>query len=169
MAGETVKSAAVTNFDASPQVQAMANQQGSPERIIKGTHAFSAVGELEATDIFRFARVPANALIHEIIIYKDDLATTALTADVGLYAKNDGAVKDVDAYASAYDLNGADTAGTNVAFEARNINLMLNQVYQDAGDSDASAGEYDLALTFVTSTAPLAADISWVVKYTTNS
>ena len=69
------------------------------------------------------APIPTNASISSIKLFNDDLDSgTTMTTDVGLYTTAIAVVDD-DAYASAItDLRGAVTTGTEVAFEARDIN-----------------------------------------------
>ena len=87
------------------------------------------------------APIPTNASISSIKLFNDDLDSgTTMTTDVGLYDTAIAAVDD-DAYASAItDLRGAVTTGTEVAFEARNINAMGQKVWQDAGQSSDPGG-----------------------------
>ena len=76
------------------------------------------------------------------------------------------AAVDDDAYASAItDLRGAVTTGTEVAFEARNINTMGQKVWQDAGQSSDPGGYYYVALTF-DAAGDTAGDLSFVIEYT---
>jgi hypothetical protein len=68
-----------------------------------------------------------------IKLFNDDLDSgSTSTTDVGLYSTAIAAVDD-DAYASAItDLRGAVTVGTEVAFEARNINTLGQRVWEDS-------------------------------------
>ena len=74
-------------------------------------------------------------------------------------------VKDEDAYASAAtDCRAAVTVGTEVAFEARNINTIVQRVFEDAGDSSDPGGFY--AIGFESEAAgDTAGDISYIVTY----
>ena len=73
--------------------------------------------------------------------------------------------KDDDCYASAItDLRGAVTVGTEVAFEARNVNLMGQKVWQDAGDTADPGGYYLIGLIF-DAAGDTAGDLSWLVTY----
>lgn len=114
----------VTNFVAVPQVLNSASQLHGVKRVATGTIALAA-GDLSGDDTVMLAPIPSNASITSIKLFNDDLDSgTTNTADVGLY-NTDLSVVDADAYASAItDLRGAVTVGTEVAFEARNINKM---------------------------------------------
>ena len=73
---------------------------------------------------------------------------------------------DDDAYASAItDLRGAVTTGTEVAFEARNINKCGQKVWQDAGQSSDPGGYYYVGLLF-DAAGDTAGDLSFVIEYT---
>jgi hypothetical protein len=74
-------------------------------------------------------------------------------------------VVDADAYASAItDLRGAVTVGTEVAFEARNINKMGQKVWQDAGLTSDPALTYFVGIGFPAA-GDQAGDLSFVIEY----
>lgn len=161
-----VNSTLVTNFEATPPTHNDVANLGGKMRVAAGTIALAA-GDLSAGDTVMLAGIPTNAAIVSIKLFNDDLDTgTTNTCDVGLYT-SDGEVtaKDDDCYASAItDLRGAVTVGTEVAFEARNINLMGQKVYQDAGDSTDPGGTYNVGLTF-DAAGNAAGDLSWLITY----
>ena len=163
-----VNSPQVSNFIADPPVMNSARNFGGTMRVACGTVA-AAAGDLSAGDTIMLCYVPSNAAVLSIKIYNDDLDSgTTHTMHVGLYTvAEDGSVtiKDVDAYCSAAtDCRAAVTVGTEVAFEARNINLMGQRVFEDAGDSSDPGGFY--AIGFETEAAgDTGGDISWVVTY----
>ena len=97
--------------------------------------------------------------VQEVLDAHDGVVTVIDTADGNVTAK------DVDCYCSAdTTARGAVTAGTELAFEARNINLMGQKVWEDAGDSSAPGGYY--LLGFESEAAgDTAGDISWIVTY----
>jgi hypothetical protein len=111
------------------------------------------------------APIPSNASITSIKLFNDDLDSgTTNTADVGLY-NTDLSVVDADAYASAItDLRGAVTVGTEVAFEARNINKMGQKVWQDAGLTSDPALTYFVGIGFPAA-GDQAGDLSFVIEY----
>ena len=155
----------VTNFVAVPQVLNPAQQLHGVKRIAQGTIALAA-GDLSANDTVMLAPIPSNASISSIKLYNDDLDSgTTNTADVGLY-KQDLSVVDADAYASAItDLRDAVKTGTEVAFEARDINKMGQKVWQDAGLSSDPGLTYFVGISFPAA-GDTAGDLSFVIEYT---
>lgn len=126
-----------SNFVADPVVFSPSHQLHGSMRVACGTIALAA-GDLSAGDTVMLAPVPTNAAVISIKLFNDDLDSgTTNTCDVGLYtADGNVTAKDDDCYASAItDLRGAVTTGTEVAFEARDINKMGQKVFEDAGDS----------------------------------
>ena len=155
----------VTNFVAVPQVLNSASQLHGVKRVAQGTIALAA-GDLSANDTVMLAPIPSNASITSIKLFNDDLDSgTTNTADVGLY-KQDLTVVDADAYASAItDLRSAVKTGTEVAFEARDINKMGQKVWQDAGLSSDPALTYFVGISFPAA-GDTAGDLSFVIEYT---
>jgi hypothetical protein len=154
----------VTNFVAVPQVLNSASQLHGVKRVATGTIALAA-GDLSVDDTVMLAPIPSNASITSIKLFNDDLDSgTTNTADVGLY-NTDLSVVDADAYASAItDLRGAVTVGTEVAFEARNINKMGQKVWQDAGLTSDPALTYFVGIGFPAA-GDQAGDLSFVIEY----
>lgn len=155
----------VTNFVTVPQVLNPSQQLHGVKRIAQGTIALAA-GDLSATDTVMLAPIPSNASITSIKLFNDDLdSSTVITADVGLY-KQDLSVVDADAYASAItDLRAAVKTGTEVAFEARDINKMGQKVWQDAGLSSDPALTYFVGIGFPAA-GDQAGDLSFIIEYT---
>jgi hypothetical protein len=154
----------VTNFVAVPQVLNSASQLHGVKRVATGTIALDA-GDLSANDTVMLAPIPSNASITSIKLFNDDLDSgTTNTADVGLYTTA-VAVVDADAYASAItDLRGAVKTGTEVAFEARDINKMGQKVWQDAGLTSDPALTYFVGIGFPAA-GDQAGDLSFVIEY----
>ncbi len=154
----------VTNFVAVPQVLNPAQQLQGVKRVAQGTIAL-AVADLGATDTVMLAPIPSNASITSIKLFNDDLDSgTTNTADVGIY-KQDLTVVDADAYASAItDLRSAVKTGTEVAFEARDINKMGQKVWQDAGLSSDPALTYFVGISFP-GAGDTAGDLSFIIEY----
>ena len=154
----------VTNFVAVPQVLNSASQLHGVKRVATGTIALAA-GDLSADDTVMLAPIPSNASITSIKLFNDDLDSgTDLTADVGIYTTA-VAVVDADAYASAItDLRGAVKTGTEVAFEARDINKMGQKVWQDAGLTSDPALTYFVGISFPAA-GDTAGDLSFVIEY----
>ena len=154
----------VTNFVAVPQVLNPAQQLQGVKRIAQGTIALVA-GDLGANDTVMLAPIPSNASITSIKLFNDDLDSGSTnTADVGLYTTA-LAVVDADAYASAItDLRAAVKTGTEVAFEARDINKMGQKVWQDAGLSSDPALTYFVGIGFPAA-GNTAGDLSFIIEY----
>jgi hypothetical protein len=155
----------VTNFVTVPKVLNSAQQLHGVKRVAQGTIALAA-GDLSASDTVMLAPIPSNASITSIKLFNDDLdSSTVITADVGLY-KQDLSVVDADAYASAItDLRAAVKTGTEVAFEARDINKMGQKVWQDAGLSSDPALTYFVGIGFPAA-GDQAGDLSFIIEYT---
>ena len=163
-----VNTSLVANFVAVPQVLNPAQELHGVKRIAQGTIALAA-GDLSASDTVMLAPIPSNASISSIKIFNDDLdSATTNTADVGLYTTA-LAVVDADAYASAItDLRAPVAApGTEVAFEARNINKMGQKVWQDAGLSSDPGTVYFVGISFPAA-GDTAGDLSFIIEYTVN-
>tara|TARA_R100000700_G_scaffold40105_1_gene54759 strand:+ start:2448 stop:2954 length:507 start_codon:yes stop_codon:yes gene_type:complete len=157
----------VTNFEATPPTPNDVANLGGKMRVACGTISLP-VDDLSATDTVMLAGIPTNAAVVSIKLFNDDLDSTTgnITTDVGLYT-SDGNVtaKDDDCYASAItDLRAPVTAGTEVAFEARDINKMGQKVWQDAGDSSDPGGTYNVGLKF-DAAGNTAGDLSWLITY----
>ena len=154
----------VTNFVAVPQVLNPAQQLQGVKRIAQGTVALVA-GDLGANDTVMLAPIPSNASITSIKLFNDDLDSGSTnTADVGLYTTA-LAVVDADAYASVItSLRSAVTTGTEVAFEARDINKMGQKVWQDAGLSSDPALTYFVGIGFPAA-GHTAGDLSFIIEY----
>ena len=156
-----------SNFVADPPVFSPVHQLHGSMRVACGTIALAA-GDLSASDTVMLAPIPTNAAIVSIVLYNDDLDSgTTNTCDVGLFT-SDGNVtaKDDDCYASAItDLRGAvGGVGTDVTFEARNINLLGQRVWEDAGQSSDPGGYLFIGLLF-DAAGDTAGDLSFVIEY----
>tara|TARA_Y100000114_G_C11592890_1_gene246598 strand:+ start:90 stop:587 length:498 start_codon:yes stop_codon:yes gene_type:complete len=162
-----VNTTLITNFQATPQVANASQELHGVKRVAQGTIALAA-GDLSASDTVMLAPIPTNASVTSIKLFNDDLDSgTTNTCDVGIYTTAIAAVDD-DAYASAItDLRGAVTTGTEVAFEARDINKMGQKVWQDAGQSSDPGGYYYIGLTF-DAAGNSAGDLSFIIEYVIN-
>ena len=164
----TKNSTLVSNFEASPKVYNPAYQHHGRVRVAQGTLEL-ATTDIDNNDVIMLVPLPVGVSITSIKLAADDLdsgGSPSLTFNVGLY-QTDGTVKDEDCYASAITLGQAATAFTEYAFEARNINLCGQRVWEDAGDSSQpSDAQYYLAVTVQAAAATAAAgDMSFIVEY----
>lgn len=103
----------------------------------------------DAGSIYRIGKVGADWVPLRIDINADSI-TGADDTDVGLYAtlENGGAVKDANILADDLDLSsGAAIGSEKNGLEDLAIADIGKQMYELAGDSDASEQMYDLALT----------------------
>lgn len=146
MATENVKSAAITNRDATPAV--LTSCQGGRVRRAWGTVEALAAGDTGST--YRMCEIPSNARAIRVVLATDDLGTTA-TLDVGIYQNtaNGGAVVDADFFASAINANSAAVAETMVSHEsgAYNIDDIEKPLWEALGLTADSNRTYDVVVT----------------------
>lgn len=158
----------ITNITASPPVANSAADAGGKSRELKGTLEVATTSIDTIGDTINLARVPAAAKISKIEIYSDALdSDNAVTVNCGLYT-TDGVAKDADCYATASTvLQAANVIGTDLRFEAADIAEIGQYVYEDATDSDASEGYYDIYLTVAAAaTSADAGTLSFRIVYT---
>jgi hypothetical protein len=169
----TAKGVEITRLDTTPRTLLEKGSVGTV-KVFMDTIA-AGTGDIDDDDIILLAEVPSNAKILSIKIFNDDLDSgSGLATDVGVYngpiatssyAAN--AVIDRDAYATASGvLASAVLTGTEVAFEARNVNAISNFVWEDAGLSSDPGVPLRIALTIETVAGTAAAgDITMQVTY----
>lgn len=164
MATAEILSDVITNLETLPRTYNGATNSIGKLRVQTGT--FETTTGLDAADIVALCKVPAAGSVKSIKLYLDALTSGAV--DIGLYTGNSSStltVADVDAYAAAVAIGGgADAAGLEVAYEARNIDKINNRVYQDAGDSVGDFDEYWICMT-VTTDLGGAGTVSYRVDY----
>lgn len=164
MAVENLKSASITNADATPPVLNDAGiLAGRMERSI-GTKQASASASIGST--YRLCRVPSNAFVSQVLLSCDAFDTTG-AADVGLYDINGGAVVDADFFGSAVVLTSA-LKNSDVTFESGvyGVEKVEQRVWEVLGLSADPHKEYDVALTLTAANgAGNAADVTLEVRY----
>lgn len=176
----TTKATTVTLLDADPRERLESGIINAKSRVFQDTAAI-ADGDFDADgDIVYLAEIPSNAKIVSIKLFNDDLdAGTDSLVNVGIYNGATGFTSstpttyaadgliDEDAYASAITtFQTANTAGVEVAFEARNINAIGNYVWEDAGLPEDPGVNLRIALTQTAAvTTDAAGDVSLVVEY----
>jgi hypothetical protein len=121
-------------------------------------------------DVTLLFPVKGNERLTSLVIFNDDMdshSTPTLAVDVGIYknpsaAGTSATVVDADGYASAITtLQAANTSGVEVAFEARDINTLGQDVAADGGESSHSALRY-VGITVTTAAATaVAGTLSW--------
>lgn len=176
----TTKANTITLLDASPRLRLESGIISAKSRVFADTVAV-ADGDFDADgDILYLAEVPSNAKIVSIKLFNDDLdAGTDSAVNIGIY--NGGtaftsstpttyaadALIDEDSYATAITtFQTANTAGVEVAFEARNINAIDNYVWEDAGLPEDPGVPLRIVATQTAAVATDAAgDVSIIVEY----
>ena len=156
----------VSNFLADPYVRNNVHNLHGRMRVACGTIALAA-GDLSAGDTIMLAPIPTGAAVVSIKIFNDDLDSgSTITMHVGLYtADGNVTAKDVDAYCSPSTvLRAALLVGKEVAFEARNINVMGQRVWEDAGDSTDPGGHYLIGIE-TDAAGDTAGDLSFLITY----
>ncbi|HEU4635533.1 MAG TPA: hypothetical protein VFS41_05100 [Edaphobacter sp.] len=164
MAVENKKTTELTNLDGVPFARNHVAANGGRVRRAGGTLAVAA-GDDDGS-IFRFARLPSNAVMVAIWLFNDAIAT-GTSYHCGLYrtAKDGGAAVDNDVFATAVDMTTArTTAPINLLFEALDIINVNKQLWEILGLAADPQVEYDLALTGAT-VGSGAGDISLIVEY----
>lgn len=148
MAVVTVKSGAITNRDASPQVRNSNFTQGAALKEFVGT--LEATSGDSIASIYKFGSIPSNARMSELLLSCDDLGTTTV-ADFGLYrsTKDGAAVVDADFFGSAVSLKDGALANSNILNESGVIDIaeMEQAVWQLLGLSSDPGVMYDVCAT----------------------
>lgn len=122
----------ITNFDATPPATVNSRFHGGVVKACVDTFELADTDNDDAHIVFR---VPIDAVLLSVKMAADDLGTTG-TIDIGFHKKNyDGTYTavDVDAIASAINVNAAATGLTEYRFEAANINTALQTAWELAG------------------------------------
>ncbi len=182
MAVSSTKSVNVALMDASPKLSLEPASAGGKLRVWMDTIALVTADTSDDGDIWYFAELPSNAKIVSIKVFNDDIdsnGTPTLAANLGVYngptkftsaagttyAAN--ALIDEDSYATAITtFQSANTTGVELAYEARNINLINNFIWEDCGLTADPGVPLRLAFTVTTAAATHAdGDVSLVVTY----
>lgn len=177
MAAGTKKSVNVTNIEAAPISVLDRRVLGDGRSLDKVEVAVTNIDDIG--DIILMCPVPANAVIHRVLIKNDDLdahATPTLAADVGLYysgighldnTKTSGTVIDADAFASAVTtLQAANVSYVDVRNEAADIDEVSMEAWEAGGLSANPQGILYVGLTVTAAAATGAAGgIKMLVEY----
>lgn len=161
----TLKTTLISNREATPNVQTPSRLNGARKRSIITT--LETLTTHDTADIYVICAVESHWAITSIKVYQD--ALTAMAADVGIYtAASTPVVVDVDAYASAVDFSGASLVGLEVAFEARDVANLGQQVWSDVATAASLTADpkttYYLALT-LTGDVATAGTMSFQIEY----
>ncbi|MCW5623331.1 MAG: hypothetical protein KIT73_01265 [Burkholderiales bacterium] len=146
------KAAAVANADALPTIMTSRALMGGDVKCCIGTVEVAA-GD-DDTSVFRFARVPSNAVPLSILLFNDAI-TGGTVYHFGLHhtEANGGTAVDADLFATTVDLSAARaTAGPlNLLFEALNIDQAGKRLWElVAGLTADPQCDYDLTATGAT-------------------
>lgn len=175
MTATTVVNAMISGIYAKPQTVIGGGREGATVHMTVVTHEAATTSIDEAADVILLCPLNWTDRVMSIKIFNDDLdshSTPTLACDVGLYKVNvnDGTVTliDADAYASAITtLQAANTAGVEIAFEARDIIKVGQTVLTDAALTAVPVDVVPvIGLTMTTAAATaVAGSISMVVQF----
>lgn len=148
MAVVTVKSAQITNRDATPVVFSNGRVVRSEVKHARGVVAVTSGDSVGSK--FIACSIPSNAVVVSVRLSAPDIGTTT-AADVGLYqtTANGGAVVGADFFGSAVALNAGPYTKTEVSLES-GVYTIANQekpVWEALGLTADSARDYDVVLT----------------------
>lgn len=148
MAVVTLKSAAITNLDATPPVKNPFYSQEAPLREAIGEFVI-ANGD-STTSTYRVVRVHSSWRISSLLVDSPDIGTTT-AADIGLYdtAANGGAVVDADFFASALSLNGGALANSEQVHESAVVSVAnyAKRIWEQLSLTADPNKWYDVTLT----------------------
>jgi|SRR5882672_8385547 len=168
MTTEALKSASVTNKDASPPVANTAGQ-GAPAALFMVDDYITPTSGVTVGSTYRMARVPSTAKIKAIT--GSGAAMTQGPFDVGVYYSTNhltgaGAVIDADRFASAWSLASL-VQPTNITEESGvwTEDMYAMPLWQAAGLSADPGGELDIVLTS-TNTITTGAKVRIAVTFT---
>ena len=156
----------IANAIASPRILTDVGLSGGRERVMMGTIEIAAADFDADGDTIRLAKIPTHARIVSIEIGNDDLDTSTNSEyHLGL-AKEDGTIKDENAYADAVSLQAAAVL-TRVENEIRDISKVGQQIWQDAGDTTDPNLIYEIVMYQTTASASAQlGTVSFIIKYT---
>lgn len=150
MSAENLKSEYVTNATATPKVLNDPHLRSVVKEAI-GVITPAAAAEVAST--YRFARVPSNARITDILA-KHAAFATAGAVDIGVYrtAEDGGAVVDVDLFASAAALSGSARDWVSLMHESTEYTIAETEkpLWEVLGLTVDPNVEYDIAATVTT-------------------
>jgi hypothetical protein len=129
MAGEQIKSTAITNLDAAPPVRATAGGPGGWYAPICADARCAFATAMDNTSTYKFVRLPSEARVKKVEIWLD-AAVTTIALDVGVTysdnpldmvgignGKTGTPMTDNDLFAAAYDAHAIVTP-TEITFQS---------------------------------------------------
>jgi len=157
----------VALYKATPPRLAESAQGGvSSEVVLVDTMEVTA---LATDDTVVLAQIPVDAVITSLQIACDDLATTSITVDLGLYeGGTDGAAAsavDDDCYATAINVDGG-VALTEYRYEVKGIETIDQPAWEIAGlSARPSYSNFDLVLHVNAASGGQGGTLSTLVRY----
>lgn len=158
MAAVNTKSNSITHDDAVPLVRNSRYLVAAPLLFDNATVEVAAADD--DGSVYRFFRIPSNALIHSLALYNDAItdgldeedAVISTDYDLGLYkqASDGGAVADINIFADAVDLSVARKAALDGLFYTNDIANIEKRVWEILGLATDPHLLYDVALTSAT-------------------
>ena len=166
MAVANTKSTAVTNADATPQVMNDLNTTGARLREIVATVEVAAADDNNS--VYRLARVHSSWRISSIELLNDAIASgTDFNLGLIAIAADGGAAVDDYVYGDAISMASARVVPLDATFEARGVEKIKQEVWEDAALSSDTGVWYDIALTGIvvgTAAGTISARIKYVAK-----
>lgn len=149
MATEALKSLAITNRDATPQVK---NSSFLEAGLLRESVGTVEAGAGDTSSTYRMCQVPSNCRISQLMLFSDDVGASG-AVDIGIYqtTANGGAVVDQDFFASAVDVNTAALNGSDVTYEAATATAQIDDIektlWNQLGLSADPGIMYDVVIT----------------------
>jgi hypothetical protein len=179
MAGETVKSSAITNLDAAPPIRATAGGPGGWYAPICADARVAFQTAMDNTSVYRLLRIPSEARVKKVEVWQD-AANTTLAFDLGVYysdqtldmvgigsGKTGVVMPDNDLFAAAYDAHAIVTP-TEVTFQSAEFTGADSDKpiwsVADSALTNDPGGFFDITATF-TSTSSGAGTLNCRVTY----
>ncbi len=146
-------STGITNLNASPVVRNNSNAEGTG--ILREAIGFVAnAADDSSTSVHRFARVPSNARVSQVL-FSTLLSATGGAIDVGLYDTDEdgvGAVVDVDLFASALVITTPSAKNLDITHESEEYSIAesVKPLWEVLGLTTDPMKDYDIAATITT-------------------
>jgi len=158
------KSTIVGDGDATPQVYTGGNIKGAPLKVQMATVEVAS-GDSD-NSVYRLFRVPSNAVIVDIKIANDAMASSVYNLGIYQTALNGAAVVDADYFGSSLDFSTAH-APTSYNYEATatDISKIEKPLWERYGYTTDPRREFDIALTGTT-IGPSTGSLSGILEYT---
>lgn len=155
----------ITNFDANPPLTTNSRLHGG---LLKGAVDTFELADTANDDDHIVFRLPIDAVLYSVKMAADDLGSAG-TINIGFHRKTDAGdyvAVDVDAIASAIDVNTAATGLTEYRFEAADINT-ANQAVWELANLPARPAYGDLYLSISTPAGTTAVGtVTMQIQYT---